>query len=222
MDNGLVWIWIGLALGIVVLVLWFWAQWRTSGAYSNVCSTFKKRILLWLRAVDQAELSNLKQQFEVQRSELSARLDNLEVTLRHQGRLENWATEVNGRICRLELSQKPHGKEGTRHTGFSKSMLCLGVRVTLTDKMVHELGMLPPQELPDSQIGQMIQGPFCRNCLRSLVIQNSVEEEKSVRTQCRYCSLAWREESPIPLSLLQIKREVYEYLDAAYRNDRNT
>ena len=222
MDNGSVWIWVGLALGTVVLMLWSWAQWRKPGTDGNVCSTLKKRFLFWLRAVDQAELSSLKQQLEVQRSELAARLDHLEVTLRHQGRLENWATEVNGRLCRLELSQDPHRKEGTQLHSFSKSMLCLGVRVTLSDQIVNELGMIHPQELPDSQIGQMIQGPFCRNCLRSLVIQNSMEKEKSVRTQCRYCSLAWREESQVPLPLLQIKREVYEYLDAAYRNTRKT
>ena len=182
----------------------------------------KKRILRWFRAVDQEELSNLRQQFEDQGLELSARIDRLEVTLTNQGRLENWARDVNGRLCQLELSQKPHREKGAPLLSHSKSILCLGVRVTLTDQIWHELGQANPQDLPDSQISKFIQGPFCRNCLRSLVVHNAKDHEKFVRAQCRYCSLAWREDSSLPMSLRQIKREAYEYLDAAYRSRRDT
>ena len=201
--------------------MWLWVQRSGQGLEGNVWTALKKRILVWLGAVDQQELADLEQQFDAQRSELAARLDRLEVSLTHQGRLENWATEVNGRLCQLELSQEPVRKKATPQHTHSKSILCLGVRVTLTDQIWHELGLKSPQHLPDSQIEKLIQGPFCRNCLRSLVIQNIKDGEKSVRAQCRYCSLAWREDSAPPLSLRQVKREVYDYLDAAYRNSRD-
>ena len=200
-----------------MILVWLWGSARNSGGEGNGWTILKKRILRWLHAVDQEELSNVRQQLELQRTEISARLDRLEVTLTHQGRLENWATEVNSRLCQLELSQEPHRKTETSHLTHSKSVLCLGFRITLTDQIWQGLGIVNPQDLQDGQIHQFIQGPFCRNCLRSLVVDNTENDERTVRAQCRYCSLAWREDSGTLLSLRQVKREAYEYLDTASR-----
>ncbi|GJL65309.1 MAG: hypothetical protein NPIRA05_02800 [Nitrospirales bacterium] len=218
MDNGSLWIWIILIVGLVVFFMWMSPLLKKSEDERNRWSTLKKRILGWFQAVDQEEVLQLRQQLESQCTELSDRLDRLELTLTQQGRLENWATEVNSRLCQLELSKESHRKQEAPRQSHSKSILCLGVRVTLTDQIWHGLGKINPQDLSDLQIRQYIQGPFCRNCLRSLVVGGVEDGEKSVRAQCRYCSLVWRKDSNSPLPLGQVKREVYDYLDTAYRH----
>jgi len=221
MDNGSLWLWIILVVGLVIFFMWVSPLLKNSETEGKGWSTLKKRILGWFQAVDQEEVLQLRQQFEIQRVELSDRLDRLELTLTQQGRLESWATEVNGRLCQLELSKESHRKEEAPQLTNSKSILCLGVRVTLTDQIWHGLGKVNPQDLSDLQIRQYIQGPFCRNCLRSLVVDGVEDDGKSVRAQCRYCSLVWRKDSNSPLLLGQVKREIYDYLDAAYRNREN-
>ncbi|MGB0911677.1 MAG: hypothetical protein ACPGYT_15060 [Nitrospirales bacterium] len=220
MDSASSWIWTILVAGVVIGLPWVWLARRSRGIEGSIVATLRKRILTWLRAADIDELSFLRQQLEAQRSELLTRLDRLEVTLTDQGRLENWATEVNTRLCQLELSEVPRQEMLGSQPVVSKSILCLGARVTLADQIWSELGIVNPQDLQDSQINKWIQGPFCRNCLRSLVVHDSQDEERSVRTQCRYCSLPWREDSLALLPLRQVKREVYEYLDIACRNGR--
>ena len=220
MDSGSWWVLIVFVVG--VCVVWFWKKGcRENGSSSlSGCATLKSQVRQWFRAADQEELSTLRHQLEVQCAELESRLDRMGVTLAQQGRLESWASEVNGRLSQLELSKVPHQEQEESHHVFTKSLLCLGMRVTLMDQLWHELGIVNPQDVQDSEIHKWIQGPFCRNCLRSLVLHGEKEHEKSVRTQCRYCSLSWREASTVPLSLLRVKREVYEYLDATYRSSR--
>jgi len=221
MDNGSWWIWGLLLLVMGLLFMWVIPLLKDSGTERGRWSALKKRILGWVHAVDQEEFITLRQQFELHRSEMSDRIDRLELTLTQQGRLENWTTEVNGRLCQLELSKEsPQTKSAPRQVN-TKSILCLGVRVTLTSKIWDGLGKAPQEDLSDLQIRQYIQGPFCRNCLRSLVVDGEADDDKSVRAQCRYCSLIWRKDSRTPLPLSQVKREIYDYLDTAYRNGEN-
>ncbi len=222
MDSGSWWVLVIFVVG--VCVVWFWKKkcGENGDSRRTGSATLKKQVRLWLQTADQEELNILRQQLEVQRAELESRLDRLDVTLFQQGRLESWASEVNGRLSQLEVSKVSHQeKEGSPQV-FTKSILCLGMRVTLMDQLWHELGIVNPQDVQDPQIHKWIQGPFCRNCLRSLVVHGDKEHEKTVRTQCRYCSLSWREASTVSLSLLRVKREVYEYLDVAYRSSRES
>ncbi|MCA9471845.1 MAG: hypothetical protein MRJ96_05210 [Nitrospirales bacterium] len=217
MDSSAWWIWIGLVVIGMLVFVWL----RSIQPFRNSEPLgFRKRILQWLQAVNEEELTHLQSQLESQRSELATRIDRLELSLTRQGRFEQWASEVNSRLAHIELSRVSGRAKGHSLPSHAKSFLCLGVRVTLTDRIWDELGMGRSAKLSDSEIGQFIQGPFCRNCLRSLAIQVSVGAEKSIRAQCRYCSLAWREESSSPLLLREFKREAFEYLDAAYRSKR--
>lgn len=222
MDSGSLWVLGFLVIGVLAVWGWVKSSGKSADRQAGGYVRFKQQVRMWLQAADREELSTLRQQLEAQRSELASRLDRLEVTLTRQGRLDNWANEVNSRLCQLELSKAPlQEKAGSQHV-FAKSILCLGVRVTLMDQIWSELGIVNPQDLQDSQIHKWIQGPFCRNCLRSLVVQSAKGHGKTVRTQCRYCTLPWREDAAAPLSLVQVKREVYEYLDGAYRNSKES
>ncbi|WP_447969811.1 hypothetical protein [Nitrospira sp. M1] len=217
MDNGSVWLWVIFIVGFVILFLWVSPVLKHSGDEGNRWSTLKRRILGWFHAVDQEELVQLRQQVELQCAELSDRVDRLELNVGHQGMPENWATEVTNRLCQLELSKESSRKKGVPRLAGSKSILCLGVRVTLTGQIWHGLGKVNPQDLSDLHIRQYIQGPFCRNCLRLLVVDGAEANEQSVRTQCRYCSLVWRKDSDALIPLKQVKRDIYEYLDTASR-----
>ena len=94
------------------VIVWIWLKrGREKPGHEWIGWTLlRERLLRLLHAVDQEQLSQVEQQFELERSEISARLDRLEMSLTQQGRLENWATEVNGRLSQLELSQNPIGR----------------------------------------------------------------------------------------------------------------
>ncbi len=220
MDGESFWVW-GL-LGIILIIGWVWTKRRGVSVDHDRpdASNLQKQILRWLGIADLEELSVLRQQLETQRLEIATRLDRLDLALTHQGQVENLASEVNGRLSQLEAAKASLQAAEQSKRGFSKTILCLGVRVTLMEQIWSELGIVNARDVQDSQIHKWIQGPFCRNCLRSLVVQGEKSHEKFVRSQCRYCSLPWREASASPISLVFIKREVYEYLDIACRRSR--
>ena len=90
--------------------------------------------------------------------------------------------------------------------------------MTLSDLIRKDLGIIRPEDLSDSQLDKVFQGPFCRNCLRSLVSFELTDGDKAVRQQCRHCLLAWRMDPTNPtVPLRHLKREVYELLDAEFR-----
>lgn len=212
--------WIGIIgiVGVVMFFLWVSQAVKYSGIEESRWLILKKRILGWFQAVDQEEFLQLREQLEQQCSELSDRINRMELDRMQQRGSEHWITEVNSRLCQLELSTESHRKKRLPGLASSKSIVCLGVRVTLTGQVWHGLGTGNPQDLSDLHIRQYIQGPFCRNCLRSLVVRGADKGEQTVRTQCRYCSLVWRKDSDSLIPLSQVKREIYDYLDTASRN----
>ena len=209
---------VGLTVG-VVLLLWVWAWWKRNTPPGGRLMRVKETIRGWLGAVGADDFTKEREGFEKQFKELTSRLSHVEGGLTHQNRLENLSNDLRRRLHLLEQSSSQevlasHASQG----GIPRSLLRLGVRITLTDLLWKELGIVDPQDLTNHQLDKVFQGPFCRNCLRSLVAMNFNEGEKSVRYQCRHCSLTWRVDpiSPtIPLRLF--KRELYELLDAEYR-----
>ena len=223
MNISSAWIW-GIAGTVgLVLLIWVWARVKHGTAHESMSATIKRRIREWLNAVDKEEFVLGKRQGEARDKELAARLESVESGLAHQDRLDEWAADLRRHLRRLE--ELPSQEVSDHHTGqqrvVPRSVLRLGVRVTLTDLIWKGLGIVQPWDLPDHQIDKVLQGPFCRNCLRSLVAsENHENEERFIRHQCRHCSLSWRTDSDSStVSLLQFKREVYELLDTEYRRN---
>ena len=209
---------VGLTVA-VALLLWLWARTKKTAAPGGVGGKMKGKIRGWVDAVGQEDFLTGEERVERLQREMTARLSNVERGLTHQDRLEDLAVDLRRRLHVLEQSSsteisEPHATQQT----IPRSVLRLGIRMTLTDLIWKELGIVQPWDLSDQQIHKVFQGPFCRNCLRSLVALNLVDGERSVRHQCRHCLLSWRvDPTTTTVPLCRLKRELYEMLDAEYR-----
>ena len=182
--------------------------------------TIQKTIRGWLNAVGREEYAKEEVRLEGMVQKLAERLTHAESELTHQGRLENLSIDLRRRLNRLEAPGHQGNSEHQTSQGIvPRTVLRFGVRVTLTDLIWKDLGIVQSWDLTDSQIDKVVRGPFCRNCLHSLVGSYFGQGERHVRPQCLHCSLTWREPSGSSMMTLpQFKREVYEWLDTEYRN----
>ena len=183
-------------------------------------ATLQKTLRGWLKAVGREEYVKEEMRLEGLYQKLAERLTHAESELTHQGRLENLSIDLRRRLNRLEAPDlQGNSEHQTSPCIVPRTVLRFGVRVTLTDYIWKDLGIVPSWDLTDSQIDKVVRGPFCRNCLHSLVDSNVGQGERRVRPRCRHCSLSWREASgSSSRTLPQFKREVYELLDTEYRN----
>ncbi len=219
MDSFSTGLWVvGLTAGVVLLV-WLWARTKRNEGSGDMRTRMKGKIRVWLGAVGQEDFVQEEERVDRFHRELTTRLTNVERGLTQHDRLEDLAVDLRRRLHRLEglVSQEffePHAD----HLAIPRSVLRLGIRMTLTDLIWKELGIVQPGDLSDHQLDKVFQGPFCRNCLRSLVALEPVDGERSVRHQCRHCLLSWRVDPTTTTSpLRQLKRELYQLLDVEYR-----
>jgi len=209
---------VGLTAGVVLLV-WLWARTKRNEGSGDMGARMKGKIRVWLGTVGQEDFVNEKEGVERWHRELTTRLTNVERGLTHQDRLEDLAVDLRRRLHRLEqTSSQEFSEPHADHRVIPRSVLRLGIRMTLTDLVWKELGIVQPLDVSEHQLAKVFQGPFCRNCLRSLVVSEPVDGERLVRHQCRHCLLSWRvDPTTSTISLRQFKRELYELLDAEYR-----
>jgi len=172
----------------------------------------------WLGVPSLQELAELESRICNDYEGITGRVESLQSTLVHQERLEGLTTDIRRRLARVEtVHQEGMTGQSPRQVG-SGSILRLGVRLTFTDRLWDILGIANPSQLTDEHIDKILQGPFCRNCLRSLIARSPQDGNRHLQTTCRHCSLIWRSPPDAPsLSLLKWKRHVYNRLDAEYR-----
>lgn len=223
MDLSSIWFWGFSGVVVLVLLIWMWARAKHGTVQENMSVTVKRRIRKWLSAADQQEFELGERRGEARYKELVSRLESVESGLAHQDRLDEWAADLRRHLRRLE--EMPAKEVTELQTGrqrvVPRSVLRLGVRVTLTDLIWKGLGIVQPWDLPDHRIDKILLGPFCRNCLRSLVTSDVHKGgERFIRHQCRHCLLPWRSDPESSMvSLPQFKRELYELLDTEYRRN---
>lgn len=220
MDSLSIGLWvIGLA-AVLILLVWLWPRGKRNEASGDRGARIKGKIRGWLGAVGQEDFAHEKEGNERWHKEVTTRLTNVERGLTHQNRLEDLTVDLRRRLHRLEQGpSKEFSSPEADNQVFPRSVLRFGIRMTLTDLFLKELGIVDPLEVSDHKLEKVFHGPFCRNCLRSLVISNPVDGEKLVRHQCRHCLLSWRvEPTNTAMPLPQLKRELYELLDTEYRN----
>ena len=204
---------------VMVVVFWLWIRSKRNAAPRDGGGKIQRKIRGWLGAVGREDLVREEERVDKLHSELSTRLTNIESGLTYQERLENLAVDLRRRLHRLEQKSSQEIPESdTNNWNIPRSVLRLGFRMTITDLIWKELGISHPEDLSNHQLDKIFQGPFCRNCLRSLVAQGLIDGERSVRHQCRHCFHSWRVDSTTTtIPLHQLKRDLYELLDAEYR-----
>jgi hypothetical protein len=88
----------------------------------------------------------------------------------------------------------------------------LGVMFALGEGIWSSLGKKDPALVDENYIPHWLQGPFCRNCFRSL--HDTGQFDGHVSGKCPYCSLSWTKGDVYEKDL---KNEVYQQLDAEFR-----
>lgn len=103
-----------------------------------------------------------------------------------------------------------------------RSIMWKGLRFTLSDSMWFQTGVVPNEEVEDDQVQSMVQGPFCRGCLKRLVGRGPAQISY-VPAQCHNCGLSWsiHELDDPEMPLRDLKRMVYNMLDQKVRMNRN-
>ena len=218
MDVSSTWVWVAILSVGLILLWWVWT--KNHSAQGGMMVTIQETIRGWLNAVGREEYAKEEIRLESMCQKLAERLTQAENELTHQGRLEDLSVDLRRRLNRLEApGLQGHAEDQTSQGSVPRTVLRFGVRVTLSDFIWKDLGIVPSWDLTDSQIDKVVRGPFCRNCLHSLVESNFLQGERRVRPQCLHCSLSWREPSESSMMTLpQFKRELYDLLDTEYRN----
>lgn len=213
------WLWIVVLIVTVVIVFWLWVRTKKNAAPGDLLAKIKVKIRGWLGAVGQEDFAQGEERVDRLHKELTIRLTNVERGLTQQNRLEDLAVDLRRRLYRLEhTSSQEYFESHAGERSFPRSVQRFGIRMTLTDLIWKDLGIIQPLDLPDHHFDKVFQGPFCRNCLRSLVALKLVDGERVVRHQCRHCLLPWRvDPTTTTTPLRKIKRELYQLLDAEYR-----
>lgn len=206
---------------VVLLSYQLWVLRKTHGSFLQILKELSDRIRSGLGVVDVRELKTIQvkfylleqkihfsrvlgvkagkyfQQFQecFQKGELS--VDGLEP-------FEDSVSDMDGSVPR------------------PRSIMWKGLRFTLSDSIWFQTGVVPNEEVEDDQVQSMVQGPFCRGCLKRLVGRGPAQISY-VPAQCHNCGLSWSihelDDPEVPLR--DLKRMVYDMLDQKVRMNRN-
>jgi hypothetical protein len=162
--------------------------------------------------VMQEQLQHLKQQAET-------RLTSLEATAKFSTQLQYVSKEIDRRLTQLEMSEDTKKDSGTACFQRPRSIVRFGLRLTLSDALWAHLGISRVEDIEDSLIDSMLQGPFCPVCLKRWMGRDRSKNAMEVPAQCRHCGVSWDRQGMVdlPISLVQLKRGVYDKLDEEYR-----
>ena len=162
--------------------------------------------------VMQEHLQHLKQQSET-------RLTSLESTVQFSTQLQYVSKEIDRRLTQLEMAEGSKKYSESACFQRPRSIVRFGLRLTISDAFWDNLGNSRVEDIEDSLIDSLLQGPFCPVCLKRLVRRDRSKNETEVPAQCRHCGVSWDRQGTVdlPISLVQLKRRVYDKLDEEYQ-----
>jgi len=212
-----------VASGLIVFVLAYalWVWWRDGKTWEPLCMRVRRGIRSALGAVSRDEMRAMWDHFQNREQQWESRLTKLEATTKFSTQLQYVSKEMERRLTQLEQSESlaSHSYELPGPILPSRSIVRLGVRVTLSDRLWTYLGTERADEIEDHLIDTMVQGPFCPVCLKRVSARDRRKKIAEVPAQCRYCGVSWecQETVDYPLSLIDLKRKIYQQLDKEYR-----
>jgi hypothetical protein len=166
--------------------------------------------------VMQEHLQHLKQQVET-------RLTSLEATDKFSTQWQYVSKEIDRRLTQLEMSEDPKKDSETACFHRPRSIVRFGLRLTLSDVLWAHLGISRVEDIGDSLVDSVLQGPFCPVCLKRWMGRDRSKNSMEVPAQCRHCGVSRyrRGTVDLPVSLVELKRCVYDKLDEEYRAGGN-
>ena len=159
-------------LGVVILVLasalWIW--WHDGKTWQPFCGRIRRRIRLAIGVVSRDEMNVMQEHFQRREQQLESRMTKVEAATKFSNQLQFVSREIERRVTQLE-----HSADSSLSLDFPESILKprslvrLGVRVTLSDGLWAHVGTEHVDDIEDHRIDAMVQGPFCPVCLKRVV-----------------------------------------------------
>ncbi len=212
---------IAIVLGFVILVLaWGLWIWRNDGrSFQPFCDRVRYRIRSALGVVSRDEIHVMQERLQHKEQQLENRLTRVEGTTKFSNQLQYFSKEIDRRLLQLERPENPTESLAPLLVQRPRSIVRLGLRLTLSDTLWAHLGVRGVEEMDDQLIDTLIQGPFCPVCLKWLVGRDQAKHSAELPAHCRHCGVTWDCHGRItfPMSLVELKRQVYDALDQEYR-----
>ena len=124
------------------------------------------RIRTVLGVVSRDEMRGMQEYVKDKMQQMDNRLRKVEITAKFSHQLHDISKEMEQRVARLEGSEGPQVSRDPWSRPRPRSLIRLGVLVTLSDKIWNHLGMDTVDNMDDHLIDTMVQGPFCPVCLK--------------------------------------------------------
>ena len=207
--------------GFVVLVLacglWIWR--KDGKSFQPFCDRVRYRIRSALGVVSRDEIQVIQERLQHKEQQWENRLTRVEGTTKFSNQLQYFSKEIDRRLLQLERPENPTESLAPFHVQRPRSIVRLGLRLTLSDTLWAHLGVRGVEEMDAQLIDTLVQGPFCPVCLKWLVGRDQAKQSAEVPAHCRHCGVTWDCHGTItlPLSLVELKRQVYDKLDQEYR-----
>jgi len=210
-----------IVFGVIVLLLAYalWVWWKDGKSFEPSCDRIRHRLRSALRVISRDEMRVMQEHLQHLKQQSETRLTSLEGAVKFSTQLQYVSKEIDRRLTQLEV---PEGaKKYSETPGFQRprSIVRFGLRLTLSDALWAHLGISRAEDIEDSLIDSVLQGPFCPVCLKRWVGRDRSKNPREVPAQCRHCGVSWDRQGAIdlPISLVELKRKVYGKLDEEYR-----
>jgi hypothetical protein len=198
--------------------VWIW--WKTNGSFQQILDHLRYRIRFGLRAGSVKELEAVQDNLLRLDHQVHALLSHVKTAEKSLHQLQICSQEIEPPFVPFEQSGDA---SSSMDISFSppRSIVRNGLRFTLSDSIWSHMGVATREDLDDGQVQAMVQGPFCRICLKRLVGRDRVRVAV-VPAQCRHCGFSWSNQGSnnLSISLLELKRQVYDSLDRELRSNR--
>ncbi len=207
--------------GFVVLVLAYglWI-WRKDGkSFQPFRDRVRYRIRSALGVVSRDEIQVMQERLQHKEQQLENRLTRVEGATKFSNQLQYFSKEIDRRLIQLERPENLTESSASPLIHHPRSIVRFGLRLTLSDIVWTNLGIKGVEEMDDQLLDTLVQGPFCPVCLKRLVGRDQAKHSAEVPAHCRHCGIAWdcHGRITLPMSLVELKRQVYDVLDQEYR-----
>lgn len=214
-----------LAMWIAVIFLAFilWFLWKRGLAFQQIWISLRNQIRSGLGVIGVDELEIVQHNLRHLEQQMYNRLSHFEALVKFSPHFQEHHHEIRQPLL---PSASSHNTTSPAHGTSSKprSIVRSGLRFTLSDSLWSHMGTISGEDVgvDDSHIQAMVQGPFCRMCLKRLV-GRTTDPTVEIPALCRHCGVSWSRQTPdaLRISLVDLKRQVYLSLVQEFRTGRS-
>ena len=207
--------------GVVVLVLGYalWVWWKDGRSLEPCCDRIRHRLRSALGVISRDDMRVMQKHLQHLKQQSETRLTSLEATVKFSAQLQYVSKDIDRRLTQLEMSEGSKKYSETACFERPRSIVRFGLRLTLSDALWAHLGISRVEDIEDSLIVSLLQGPFCPVCLKRWGGRGRSKNSMEVPAQCRHCGVSWDCQGTVnlPISLVELKRRIYDKLDEEYR-----